>query len=198
MRRVRDRVRGVRTMADVARRAGRAGARRRISTGPRAAACTRASSPNCADAPRLLASQELVAAAQGPPLHRRARRHRGPAQPRRDSADRRRRRAPTASIRQTRHAARLDGAAAKASAGAVAHVKIADVVNIARAIDELKDAGVWTVGLDAEAAERLRPDRLHAAHRPRPGRRGAGAAAPGAGVRATGWCRSRCAATWTA
>ncbi len=56
-------------------------------------------------------------------------------------------------IRQTRHAARLDGAAAKSSAGAVAHVKIAEVVNIARAIGELKDAGVWTVGLDADAGD---------------------------------------------
>jgi 23S rRNA (guanosine2251-2'-O)-methyltransferase len=52
-------------------------------------------------------------------------------------------------VRQTRRAAPLGGAAAKASAGAVAYVKLADVVNIARAIDELKDAGVWTVGLDA-------------------------------------------------
>lgn len=50
-------------------------------------------------------------------------------------------------VRQSRHAAPLDGAAAKASAGAVAHVKIAEVVNIARALEELKDAGVWTVGL---------------------------------------------------
>jgi 23S rRNA (guanosine2251-2'-O)-methyltransferase len=54
-------------------------------------------------------------------------------------------------VRQTRHAARLDGAAAKASAGAVHHVRIADVVNIARAIEELKEAGVWSVGLDADA-----------------------------------------------
>jgi 23S rRNA (guanosine2251-2'-O)-methyltransferase len=52
---------------------------------------------------------------------------------------------------QSRRAAALGGAAAKASAGAVAHVKIAQVVNIARAIDELKDAGVWTVGLAGEA-----------------------------------------------
>jgi 23S rRNA (guanosine2251-2'-O)-methyltransferase len=54
---------------------------------------------------------------------------------------------------QTRRSAALGGAAAKASAGAVAHVKIAQVVNIARAIDELKEIGVWTVGLadDAEA-----------------------------------------------
>jgi 23S rRNA (guanosine2251-2'-O)-methyltransferase len=51
---------------------------------------------------------------------------------------------------QTRRSAALDGAAAKASAGAVAHVKIAEVVNIARAIDELKEAGIWTVGLAGE------------------------------------------------
>lgn len=56
-------------------------------------------------------------------------------------------------VRQTRHAAPLSGAAAKASAGAVAHVKLADVVNISRAIEELKNARVWTVGLDAEAPQ---------------------------------------------
>ena len=54
-------------------------------------------------------------------------------------------------VRQTRRSAALAGAAAKASAGAVAHVRIAEVVNIARALDELKEAGVWTVGLSAEA-----------------------------------------------
>jgi 23S rRNA (guanosine2251-2'-O)-methyltransferase len=52
---------------------------------------------------------------------------------------------------QNRRAAALGGAAAKASAGAVAHVKIAQVVNIARAIEELKTAGVWTVGLAGDA-----------------------------------------------
>jgi 23S rRNA (guanosine2251-2'-O)-methyltransferase len=57
-------------------------------------------------------------------------------------------------VRQSRHAARLDGAAAKASAGAVTHVKIAEVVNIARAIEILKDAGVWTVGLAGDAPKR--------------------------------------------
>ncbi len=57
-------------------------------------------------------------------------------------------------IRQTRHAAPLGGAAAKASAGAVAHVRVADVVNIARSLEELASAGVWTIGLDADAAER--------------------------------------------
>jgi 23S rRNA (guanosine2251-2'-O)-methyltransferase len=54
-------------------------------------------------------------------------------------------------VRQTRRAAALDGAAAKASAGALAHVRVAEVVNIARAVEELKAAGVWTVGLDAAA-----------------------------------------------
>lgn len=57
-------------------------------------------------------------------------------------------------IRQDRHAAPLGGATAKASAGAVSHVKIADVVNIARAIEELKEAGVWTVGLAGDAEKR--------------------------------------------
>jgi 23S rRNA (guanosine2251-2'-O)-methyltransferase len=57
-------------------------------------------------------------------------------------------------VRQSRHAAPLGGATAKASAGAVAHVKVADVVNIARALEALKEAGVWTVGLAGDAAKR--------------------------------------------
>ena len=57
-------------------------------------------------------------------------------------------------VRQSRHAAPLGGAAAKASAGAVSHVKVADVVNIARSLDALKEAGVWTVGLAGDAAKR--------------------------------------------
>jgi 23S rRNA (guanosine2251-2'-O)-methyltransferase len=58
-------------------------------------------------------------------------------------------------VRQSRRAAPLDGAAAKASAGAVSHVRIADVVNIARALEELKESGVWTVGLTGDSAKRL-------------------------------------------
>lgn len=54
-------------------------------------------------------------------------------------------------VRQSRHAAPLGGATAKASAGASAHVKVASVVNIARALEELKEAGVWTVGLAGDA-----------------------------------------------
>jgi 23S rRNA (guanosine2251-2'-O)-methyltransferase len=57
-------------------------------------------------------------------------------------------------VRQTRHSAPLTGATSKASAGAVAHVKIADVVNIARAVDDLKEAGIWTVGLAGDAPSR--------------------------------------------
>ncbi len=52
---------------------------------------------------------------------------------------------------QSRRVAALGGAAAKASAGAVSHIRIAEVVNIARAIEELKELGVWTVGLAAES-----------------------------------------------
>jgi 23S rRNA (guanosine2251-2'-O)-methyltransferase len=55
-------------------------------------------------------------------------------------------------VRQTRRAAPLTGAVAKASAGAVAHLRVADVVNIARALEALKRAGIWVVGLTSEAS----------------------------------------------
>jgi 23S rRNA (guanosine2251-2'-O)-methyltransferase len=54
-------------------------------------------------------------------------------------------------VMQRRRSAALGGAASKASAGAVSHIRIAEVVNIARALDELRKAGVWTVGLAGEA-----------------------------------------------
>ncbi len=57
-------------------------------------------------------------------------------------------------IIQNRRSAALEGIAAKASAGALTHVRIAEVVNIARAVEELKRAGVWTVGLAGEATTR--------------------------------------------
>jgi 23S rRNA (guanosine2251-2'-O)-methyltransferase len=56
-------------------------------------------------------------------------------------------------VRQARHAAKLEGAAVRASAGAISHVKIATVVNIARGLEELRELGVWTVGLDATGGE---------------------------------------------
>lgn len=57
-------------------------------------------------------------------------------------------------IRQSRRAAPLD-AAARASAGAFAWVRVAEVVNIARAIEELKELGVWTIGLAGDAAQSI-------------------------------------------
>jgi 23S rRNA (guanosine2251-2'-O)-methyltransferase len=54
-------------------------------------------------------------------------------------------------IVQTRRSAARSGAAVKASAGAAAHVRVAEVVNIARALDELKALGIWTIGLAADA-----------------------------------------------
>ncbi len=57
-------------------------------------------------------------------------------------------------VRQARHAAAMDGIVAKASAGAVSSVRVATVVNIARALEELKEAGVWTIGLAGEASDR--------------------------------------------
>lgn len=56
-------------------------------------------------------------------------------------------------VRQARRAAALESAAAKASAGAIAHVPVAQVVNIARALGELGELGVWTVGLAADAVQ---------------------------------------------
>ena len=50
-------------------------------------------------------------------------------------------------VHQTRRSAPLGATAAKASAGALAHVRVAAVVNVSRALEELRAAGVWTVGL---------------------------------------------------
>ena len=52
-------------------------------------------------------------------------------------------------IRQTRRAAPL-GRVARASAGALAHVRLVSVVNIARSLKMLQGAGVWTVGLEPD------------------------------------------------
>lgn len=54
-------------------------------------------------------------------------------------------------IFQTRRSASPGATAAKASAGALAHLRLAPVVNVSRAIETLARAGVWTVGLDAGA-----------------------------------------------
>ncbi len=56
----------------------------------------------------------------------------------------------TGIVLQTRRAAAATGAAVKASAGALTHVRLAPVVNIGRALVEIAAAGVWTVGLDSD------------------------------------------------
>jgi len=52
-----------------------------------------------------------------------------------------------------RRAAGLTDSVARASAGALAYLPVAKVTNLARAMQELKDAGYWLAGLD-ERAER--------------------------------------------
>lgn len=52
-----------------------------------------------------------------------------------------------------RRAAGLTESVARASAGALAHLPVARVTNLVRAMEELKEAGFWLVGLD-ERAER--------------------------------------------
>ena len=50
-----------------------------------------------------------------------------------------------------RRAAGLTDVVARASAGALAHLPVAQVTNLVRAMDELKEAGFWLVGLDERA-----------------------------------------------
>lgn len=56
-----------------------------------------------------------------------------------------------------RRTAGLTEATARASAGAVAHLPVARVTNLARTMEELKEVGYWLVGLD-ERADRSHSD----------------------------------------
>jgi 23S rRNA (guanosine2251-2'-O)-methyltransferase len=53
-----------------------------------------------------------------------------------------------------RRAAGLTDTVARASAGALAHLPVAKVTNFARAMEELKAAGYWLVGLDEEGQKK--------------------------------------------
>ncbi len=53
-----------------------------------------------------------------------------------------------------RRAAGLTDAVARASAGALAHLPVARVKNLSRAMEEMKEAGYWLVGLDERAEKR--------------------------------------------
>lgn len=57
-----------------------------------------------------------------------------------------------------RRAAQITPAVSRASAGAVEHLLIAQVTNLVRALDELKEAGLWVVGVEAH------PDASDIAH----------------------------------
>jgi len=52
-----------------------------------------------------------------------------------------------------RRAAGLTDTVARASAGALAHLPVAKITNLARTMEELKEAGYWLIGLD-EGADR--------------------------------------------
>jgi 23S rRNA (guanosine2251-2'-O)-methyltransferase len=58
-------------------------------------------------------------------------------------------------IVQDRHAPPATGTMAKAASGALERVPLVQVVNIARALDRLKQAGFWSVGLDTGATQAI-------------------------------------------
>jgi 23S rRNA (guanosine2251-2'-O)-methyltransferase len=55
----------------------------------------------------------------------------------------------TGIIMPEHRAAEITPAVVNASAGAVEHLRVAQVVNLARTLEELKNAGLWVVGLEA-------------------------------------------------
>ena len=57
----------------------------------------------------------------------------------------------TAMVTTARHSAEASGVLFKAASGAYEHVPIVKVTNLARAMEELRDAGFRLVGLDSEA-----------------------------------------------
>jgi 23S rRNA (guanosine2251-2'-O)-methyltransferase len=49
----------------------------------------------------------------------------------------------------------LSAVAVKSSAGALEHLPVAEVPNLARAIEQLRDSGIWCIGLDGTAEDSL-------------------------------------------
>jgi 23S rRNA (guanosine2251-2'-O)-methyltransferase len=49
----------------------------------------------------------------------------------------------------------LSAVAIKSSAGALEHLPVAEVPNLARAVEQLRDSGIWCIGLDGTAAASL-------------------------------------------
>ena len=137
---------------EAARHGVRGAARDRAtrSIAKRATACTRAWSPTSTRAapgrPRDAHRDAGPAAAA-----RRARRGRGSAERRRDPADGGCRRARPAWCGRRGGRRRSTARRPRPRPARCITCPIADVVNIARAVEELKEAGVWTVGLDADA-----------------------------------------------
>lgn len=58
-------------------------------------------------------------------------------------------------IMQDKNAPSESGSMAKASAGMIEHLPICRVTNLSRAVDQLKNAGFWTIGMDGEAETTL-------------------------------------------
>jgi 23S rRNA (guanosine2251-2'-O)-methyltransferase len=61
----------------------------------------------------------------------------------------------SALVLRRRRGADLTSAAVRASAGALLHLPVARVPNLARALEHLRDRGFWLVGLDAGAPVQL-------------------------------------------
>jgi 23S rRNA (guanosine2251-2'-O)-methyltransferase len=55
-----------------------------------------------------------------------------------------------------RRAVGLTSTVAKASTGAIEHIPVARVTNLSRAVDELKERGVWVAGTDAKGKQDYR------------------------------------------
>ncbi|MGD6960246.1 23S rRNA (guanosine(2251)-2'-O)-methyltransferase RlmB [Rossellomorea aquimaris] len=55
-----------------------------------------------------------------------------------------------------RRAVGLTSTVAKASTGAIEHIPVARVTNLSRAVDELKERGVWVAGTDAQGKQDFR------------------------------------------